>query len=134
MSFRAFKLISLVRMVDRDQTNIQLEKKIHLGGSGGPQGVPRGLLWGDFMARQLKSLKILIFRAFKLNSLVRMVDRDQTNIQLETKIHLGGPQGVPRGLSWGDFIARQLKSLKILIFRAFKLISLVKNCEKAPSK
>ena len=131
MSFRAFKLISLVRMVDRDQTNIQLETKIHLGG---PQGVPRGLLWGDFMARQLKSLKILIFRAFKLISLVRMVDRDQTNIQLETKIHLGGPQGVPRGLLWGDFMARQLKSLKILIFRAFKLISLVKNCEQAPSK
>ena len=82
-------------MVDRDQTNMKLRKKIHLGG----QGVPRELFWGDFMARRLKSLKIWIFRAFKLSSLVRMVDRDQTNIKLK-KIHLGG-KGVPRGTPGG---------------------------------
>ena len=65
-------------MVDRDQINMKLEKRNTFGGSG----VPKGLFWGDFMARRLKSLKIMIFRAFKLISLVRMVDRDQTNIQL----------------------------------------------------
>ena len=75
---------------------MKLEKKIHLGG----QGVPRGLFWGDFMARRLKSLKIMILRAFKLISLVRMVHRDQTNMKLEKKNTFGGSGG-PQGTILG---------------------------------
>ena len=48
MSFRAFKLISLVRMVDRDQTNIQLEKKYIWGVRGSPGGYFGVISWpGD---------------------------------------------------------------------------------------
>ena len=50
----------LLRMVDRDQTNMKLEKKIHLGGQGVPGG-PQGDNMGQFHGSAIKIIENLDF-------------------------------------------------------------------------
>ena len=83
----------LLKMVDRDQTNMKLAKKNTFGGAR----VPRGLFWGDFMVLQQKSLKISILRALKLIFFVNILYWHHKCIYQVVKYILGG-QGAPREL------------------------------------
>ena len=81
----------------------------------------KGLFWGDFMALLLESLIILIFRPVKLITLVKIMHRHPKSIYKVVRYILRG-QGAPRELFWGNLMAPQQKTLKILILRVLKLI------------